>query len=49
MVFFLCGALITEAHLAAISDAGGHKGAQRHLLTEDEEHTNSNETELQRE
>ncbi|KAK9538882.1 hypothetical protein VZT92_004025 [Zoarces viviparus] len=47
-VFFLCGAFIREAHQATISDVGGHKGAQRHLLMELEDHTNSNVSAIQR-
>ncbi|KAM6920713.1 uncharacterized protein PEZ65_012623 [Lycodopsis pacificus] len=47
-VFFLCGAFIREAHQATISDVGGHKGAQRHLLMELEDHPNRNISEIQR-
>uniref|UniRef100_A0A3B4TVS4 Leucine-rich repeat-containing protein 19-like n=1 Tax=Seriola dumerili TaxID=41447 RepID=A0A3B4TVS4_SERDU len=35
VVFFLCGAFITEAHPGLISN-GDHKAPQRHLLTEEE-------------
>lgn len=49
VVFFLCGAFIREANPASISDVGGHKGAQRHLLVEEEGHANSNSTEIQSE
>ncbi|KAI3375200.1 hypothetical protein L3Q82_021703 [Scortum barcoo] len=42
VVFFVCGILIRDAHLATVSDVGGHK--QRHLLMEDEDPTNSNST-----
>ncbi|XP_031711232.1 leucine-rich repeat-containing protein 19-like [Anarrhichthys ocellatus] len=46
-VFFLCGAFIREAHQATISDVGGHKGAQRHLLME-LDHPNRNVSGIQR-
>ncbi|KAE8291218.1 hypothetical protein D5F01_LYC10813 [Larimichthys crocea] len=45
VVFFLCGAFIREAHPATISDVGGHKGSQRHLLQNDD-HPNSNSTDM---
>ncbi|XP_051265219.1 leucine-rich repeat-containing protein 19-like [Dicentrarchus labrax] len=47
VVFLFCGAFIKEAHLATVSDVGGHKGAQRHLLME-EDHLNSNSTDIRR-
>lgn len=46
VVFFLCGAFIREARQASISDVGGQKDAQRHLLMEVEDHTNINDTEI---
>ncbi|XP_059200870.1 leucine-rich repeat-containing protein 19-like [Centropristis striata] len=48
VVFFLCGAFIREACPAAISDAGGHNGAERRLLMEDDDHTNNNGTLLRK-
>ncbi|XP_010748968.2 leucine-rich repeat-containing protein 19-like [Larimichthys crocea] len=45
VVFFLCGAFIREAHPATISDVGGHKSSQRHLLQNDD-HPNSNSTDM---
>ncbi|XP_031149510.1 type III endosome membrane protein TEMP-like [Sander lucioperca] len=48
VVFFLCGAFIREARQASISDVGGQKDAQRHLLMEVEDHTNINDTEIRR-
>ncbi|XP_049454148.1 leucine-rich repeat-containing protein 19-like [Epinephelus fuscoguttatus] len=44
VVFVLCGAFIREAHQAAISEFGGHKGSQRHLLVEEDDNTNHNST-----
>ncbi|XP_037642428.1 leucine-rich repeat-containing protein 19-like [Sebastes umbrosus] len=44
VVFFLSAAFIREARQAAISDVGGHKGAQRHLLMEEEDHTNKTDS-----
>ncbi|XP_042353034.1 leucine-rich repeat-containing protein 19-like [Plectropomus leopardus] len=43
VVFFLCGAFIRETLQATLSDVGVHKGAQRHLLMEDENHSNASE------
>lgn len=37
-----------EAHPATVSDVGGHRGAQRHLLMEQDNSTNRNITEFQR-
>ncbi|XP_044076800.1 leucine-rich repeat-containing protein 19-like [Siniperca chuatsi] len=48
VVFFLCGAFIREAHPATIYDVEGHKDAQRHLLMEKEDLTNSNSTGIQK-
>ncbi|KAA8587380.1 hypothetical protein FQN60_016242 [Etheostoma spectabile] len=45
VVFVLCGAFIIEAHQASISDVGGQKDAQRHLLMEEDNHTNTTDTE----
>lgn len=47
-VLFLCGAFMREAHPATVSDVGGHRGAQRHLLMEQDNSTNRNITEFQR-
>lgn len=50
VLFLLCGAFIRETRPATVSDAGGHKGAQRHLLMEEEEvHTNSSSAEIRSE
>lgn len=46
-VLFLCGAFMREAHPATVSDVGGHRGAQRHLLMEQDNSTNRNITEFQ--
>ncbi|KAL3054678.1 hypothetical protein OYC64_017584 [Pagothenia borchgrevinki] len=35
VLFCVSGAFIREVHLATISDVGGHKGSQRHLLMEE--------------
>lgn len=44
VVFCLCGAFIREAHAAAIFADEGHRGAQRHLLMDEDDHSNSNST-----
>lgn len=36
VAFFLFEAFIRDVHAASISDAGGQKGSQRHLLMEDD-------------
>ncbi|KAF3858678.1 hypothetical protein F7725_011879 [Dissostichus mawsoni] len=37
VLFCVSGAFIREVHLATISDVGGHKGSQRHLLMEEDD------------
>ncbi|XP_034743349.1 leucine-rich repeat-containing protein 19-like [Etheostoma cragini] len=48
VVLVLCGVFIKEAHQASISDVGGQKDAQRHLLMEEDNHTNTTDTENSR-
>ncbi|KAK5859546.1 hypothetical protein PBY51_021098 [Eleginops maclovinus] len=45
VLFCVSGAFIREVHLATISDVGGHKGGQRHILME-EDNTFSNSTKI---